>query len=414
MNKDFLLQIEDKRLANAIEELTELYNMDTMRWFARLWDPVNGAFYYSNSGRDYEGFLPDIESTVQGLRVIQGYGMVDGRGGLAGALPRQMIDKLVGFVRDMADEDGYFYHKQWGKDIPTSRRGRDLSWSTSLLSMFGASSPYPTALERLADKKDGGAGLPEYFGSKKAFFDYLEGLDFLHRSYPAANQINAQMAQIRAAGLLDDLCDWLDDHQLTSNGLWQEEVNYSTVSGLMKLGSTYIAAGRKPRYIETAIDSAIEAALSDTGPSVVVYVYNPLSSITSMRECLKNLGLTSEADEVTKKVRDVGVELVNKTREKISIFRKSDGSFSYGPERCAATSQNMPVALPNTNEGDVNATTISMNGVCGGVVRALGYNMKLYDGKDFEEWLSVIESVKPVVKKPIPEGVEIKKSNFIL
>ena len=36
-----------------------------IRWWAGLYDPEIGGFYYSNSARDNAGFLPDMESTYQ-------------------------------------------------------------------------------------------------------------------------------------------------------------------------------------------------------------------------------------------------------------------------------------------------------------------------------------------------------------
>ena len=40
-------------------------------WLANLYDSEQGGFYYSASARDYEGFLPDIESTKQAITFFQ-------------------------------------------------------------------------------------------------------------------------------------------------------------------------------------------------------------------------------------------------------------------------------------------------------------------------------------------------------
>ena len=62
--------------ARAIEDATDMYGTKTYEWLAGLWEPEIGGFYYSNSGRDYEGFLPDIESTCQALHQVQTLGMI--------------------------------------------------------------------------------------------------------------------------------------------------------------------------------------------------------------------------------------------------------------------------------------------------------------------------------------------------
>ena len=49
-----------------------------------------------------------------------------------------------------------------------------------------------------------------------------------------------------------------------------------------------------------------------------------------------------------------------------------DGSFGYYRTSSATTSQGMRVAVPRTNEGDVNATTIAMGGTIGNCLDALG------------------------------------------
>ena len=59
-------------------ELYRLYDEQYYLWLASLWQPEIGGFYYSVSGRDTLGMLPDIESTVQAMRFA-------GRSGLLSA-----------------------------------------------------------------------------------------------------------------------------------------------------------------------------------------------------------------------------------------------------------------------------------------------------------------------------------------
>ena len=68
---------DGKELVAAMKELYELWTPDLYRWVARLWSREEGGFYYSNSARDNEPFLPDIESTLQALGIICRSGMVD-------------------------------------------------------------------------------------------------------------------------------------------------------------------------------------------------------------------------------------------------------------------------------------------------------------------------------------------------
>lgn len=74
--------------------------------------------------------LPDIESTGQTLYLLEASGLTRGRAlDDPEAFPESFKASLVRFTLSLLDpNDGYFYHPQWGKNITTSRRGRDLGW----------------------------------------------------------------------------------------------------------------------------------------------------------------------------------------------------------------------------------------------------------------------------------------------
>ena len=57
-------------IVEALKKLYLIYDDGVATWFPNLYDPAVGGFYYSNSARDTEGFLPDIESTGQALGFI--------------------------------------------------------------------------------------------------------------------------------------------------------------------------------------------------------------------------------------------------------------------------------------------------------------------------------------------------------
>ena len=179
--------VADELGDSAVNELRALYGIYDERyylWLASLWQPEIGGFYYSVSGRDTEGFMPDIESTVQALNSL-------GRLGLNSAMDEdetkarytKMRRAIIRFAKSLEDPlDGYFYHPQWGKDISVSRRGRDAGWSVQAINAYGEKPDYPTAYERLAssDREDQ-TMLPEHLTSLEAFSEYLNTFDFEHR-----------------------------------------------------------------------------------------------------------------------------------------------------------------------------------------------------------------------------------------
>ena len=82
-------QVKGADIASALREMHALMtDGDVVSWFANLYDPETGGFYYSNSARDTEGFLPDLESTRQTMSFFFSSGMANEVGcNMASALP---------------------------------------------------------------------------------------------------------------------------------------------------------------------------------------------------------------------------------------------------------------------------------------------------------------------------------------
>ena len=154
--------IEEKVGSEITKELKALYSLytdDIISWFANLYEPYvcicdgeckhtqycdGGGYYYSNSGRNTPGYLPDIESTHQALGWISASGMTGGAH-YNTVIPDWMEKQIVRFIKSRQDPNGYFYHPQWSKDAinnNTSRRTRDLQWALSTLEGFGAIPTY--------------------------------------------------------------------------------------------------------------------------------------------------------------------------------------------------------------------------------------------------------------------------------
>ncbi len=391
----------------ALEEMYSLWGKSTYEWLAGLWEPEIGGFYYSESGRDHEGFLPDIESTLQAIGIVRSTGMLDEWGGsYYDAFPAWLREKLVSFTKSLADPDGYYYHPQWGKDIITRRRSRDLTWAISMLKNFNEKPPMPTALDLLAsDKKEEVAAAP-HLASEEAFAKYLEEMDIYKQSYVSGSTIGSQAEQIKAAGLDKMLIDHYNEKQNPKNGLWADSVTYYSVSGLLKISSSYQRLGYDFPNLMQAVDSAVENALCPESPGAATMIFNPWSSIGNLLSIAKEQGREADALAIRERVYAKAPELLRITTEKMKLFRKDDGSFSYCTWGAVAKSQDAPVAL-GINEGDVNATMLIMNGASGAFFKALEIKpIPVYDGDDYRRFISLLEKQTPPKKKPIPESVK--------
>ncbi len=392
----------------AVDELREFYQMYDEKLYillANLWEPEIGGFYFSESGRDTEVFLPDIESTVQALISIRDSGLTGGVGYIKAA-PPVMREGLSKFVHSLLDpDDGYFYHPQWGKNITMARRGRDLRWALELLEFLGEKTKYPTAVERLSSGEKNDL-LPEHLRSIPAWKKFLDGLDFETNSYWSANLLQSQTVQIRAAGdeYVKTMFANLAERQRADNGLWEKQLNYASSNGLMKLALMYTVFGETLPNAQAALSSSIDVAMSDEKIVFCCQFYNPLITIHNLLKNMRANGNESKAAELNSIIISRAPEFIKKTKDKVSVCKRDDGGFSYNPDRASFRSQKAPVGL-GLLESDVNSTTICTTGCVPELCADLSLpSIPIFSKEDGELFYDIIKAQKPYPKKnPKPD-----------
>ena len=418
------------QIAAELRELYEIYDDSVLDWYVSLYDAKTGGFYYSVSARDndfveFNGkkfpLLPDFESTIQAFEFLSHSGMTKN---FYQSLPKTVIDKATEFIKGMQHENGYFYHPQWGKeevDKRLNRRARDLVWAANHFRNIGAMPKYdtPNGLKgesSLVSEKTEEAPKPEiihevpkHLENKRAFMDYLDSLDMANRSYHCGNMLVTQLSQITqrdkelsAAGesysLLQICVDWLDERIHPETGHWHSKADYYGVNGFLKTHSMYNAAGRPIPYPEAAAQSTIDAIASAEPMTAVVDVFNAWWAFAGISYNLRHFGGeggNARADAILKQLHLGAPAAIRGSKEKIARFKKADGSFSYLPTMSSPTSQDMPVAIYGTNEGDINATGISINGYTNRICDCLGlhdYKPPMFMECDFERYLEMLKA----------------------
>lgn len=370
---------DGKEFVDAVEDLYSAYGTPDVVWLAKLFEPDIGGWYYSNSARDNDGFLPDIESTIQAMNYLKGSGMV--RSDLEH--PEWMLEKIKEFNLSLFDsEDGYIYHPQWGKKITDSRRGRDLMWSEDLSRRLGYKFSAPTATERLRaareaegeKKKESLSAMPEYLRSEEAFREYMNSFDWENKAYWSGNVIAAQGAQIVNAGYKDIAIEILNSHQRADTGIWGTATGYEAINGILKISCFYgTAKSTIPNAINVA-RTAMDCICSDEKCSTVCYQFNAWYSAWNAIANLRKYGNDKEKAEAEKIYIDLlrtAPEGLRASKRKALTFKKADGSFSYCPGCTCPTSQGAPVTPGLINEGDVNATILCTTGLVGKIFGAL-------------------------------------------
>ena len=444
-----------REITNEIRKLYSLYTDDVYVWLANLYDPEIGGFYFSNSGRDNEGYLPDIESTVQALSHLASGGMfVEYGSSYAKGVTDEMREQLVNFAKSLQSPvDGFFYHPQWGTDIIAARRGRDLGWASQMLEAFGEKPLYntpggmkgslgdPPGAEPVslltgrlgtssvvaASKVVATAASPSYLRSLEAWAAYIDSLNLPNDSYAAGNTLAAQHNEIKAAGqeYVDYLINYLNETQIPELGLWEEikpgkdtdadptdRVNYANVNGLMKIASVYQYYNVPVPNLENALRSCIKVALypNDEGDAHVCCTYNPWVIMSIVLNGAKQ----SEGDERVAELRAIimenAAELIAATFDKLVPHVREDGCFSYFEQTTCNASQKALVACATTVESDVNATAICTTGISGNMFSALGIKkVPLYYAPDRDHFYSIINELEGVVKN---EAVPVETITF--
>ena len=439
-------------LVSAIKELYKLYESKMVLWLADLYEPHNcycgecevgtlacggGGFYYSNSARDNEGYLPDIESTRQALDAIAALGLKKpgGSTGYAQNLPETMKKQLVVFARYLQAEDGYFYHPQWIDIYPTgdygARLGRDIASAVGILTNFGYSPRYrtPTGVSgdgagvvpndflvgRLCSSvtvsvsRIVAASIADDFASLDALKGYLEGLKAKNGSnfYVIGSTVMSRIQEIKAAdkelgdaGLVSYVIEWFNSHQNAECGLWGS-VDYNGVNGLMKISGIYQNVGAAIPNAEKSVASVMEVIKSGVDIGSIVDIYNVWYAFRLVIPNIEAHGGKDVSEAMRLELIANLPELIATTAEQVARFKKEDGSFSYKPRTSSETSQGMPAAIPGSVEGDVNGNVIASSDLVDNIYRALGLYEKKVDIFGSREWVQFIyriNELQPVIK----------------
>ncbi len=453
----------DEETASAIvkelQALRHVYNDDysTVKWLANLYDPVTGGFYYSNSARNNAGFAPDLGSTSQALGLIEsilvGYG-----GTLTDYFGEEIADKFVSFTKSMQDENGYFYHPQWTRDHLDSspeRKNIDVTNALNILELFGASPTYDTpnrvkgdgivpvsaltlplresslsavsAVSEVVSSAGDELYIPSYLKSKEAFNNYLSGLNIKSDVAGACKTLNSELPlYIAVDEILEEegagysLCDILETYlyvnQNSTTGLWSSSssVTYETVGELVSIINIYNALEAPVPNYGTVIESICGMMMFETEPDDI----SDISSVWMALDCVVNNIQTYVhefyRDDVNSYIYTIHMNfgsLVSVTKEKLLLFANDDGSFGSTEDGSAYLSYGMSVAIPLSEEGDMNATLLATKNLWLSIFGVLGVgDVPIFNTSDrmmFQKTLldmGVI--IKNEVKKTEPEDYE--------
>ena len=453
-------------VVDSMKDLYSIYSDDLISWMANLYEPdicvcagecegtencIGGGFYFSNSARNTIGYLPNIESTKQVFDILKSSGMTEN---WAEALPDNIVNDVVRWVKSLQAEDGYFYHPQWGTNIYSSRRNRDLSAAVNILKAAGARPTYTTPTGIAGDGvKPTSARLAQKIGTSvvnavsnvvavsgvtdpnlednESFIAYLESLDVKNNSYSAGNTLAAYIDVIKARdkelekegknySLFDIMIEYLNSTQNPTDGTWywvdkasSSYSLYTAVNGLMKISCVYADSQEIMPNADKALETAMAAITHEKDVTAAVDIYNTWFAINNILKIYKNVGGQENLNKI-KEIRALLIQnaesLISATKAKLVSFKKDDGSFSYNVKYSASTAQGSLIAVPNTEEGDLDGTKICTVGTVQLIYSCLGaddYSVPIYTKSDMYRFVNIIDDLGRVVKDEFENVIEV-------
>lgn len=396
------------KLNQILAKLDQAFDDRLMHWTTSLYDPVTGGFYYAVSARDTEGFAADIETVSQMVSILGMMGVLMPGNPSASIMPTEIKEGIIQFLQERQDpDDGYFYDKQFGKNVSTSKKSRNLSQATGLLKRFGAKIPYPTPAERFSQpRKASLSTTQDPFENEEAFRTWLLGLPWASNPYSAGNTVSASIELIKARGYLGIAQDYMISIQNKTTGLWGADRNFEALNGAMKIASVFNASRPYP-YMDEMLESVIYIVGHENATTTAM-LWNPLQLIIRAKDSYGG-DFTIEQKNVLSKAL---IKMLDSMVTSLAAFRQPDQGYSWSPSGSSPTSQGARVSL-GLKEGDVNGTLLAM------LLRRDAYLLagktppNLWASQRSTYW-NAIKNIIPPSKDPVDNEVDFDFSGMDL
>ena len=400
---DFKVTLTDE-MREALKKVDKVFSQDVVDWLAGLYDPAAGGFYYCESGRDNKGFSADIESTYQAF-----CGMLHELGFYADGkyIPEEIKTKLGEYTQQrQAEDDGYFYDPQFGKNVTVSKRERNLGHGKALLNFTGFKALYPYPDERakaesLAKTADSGS-LPEMYKSAEAYRKWISDQPWSTNPYAAGNNVAASSSMAKSLGYGDILIEELNKRQNAETGLWGgSDRTYLQLNASMKCAAAYRTVNYPYPNMDNMIDSVVYIVENDM-PGEIAPAWNPLALLKYAKATYGGV----LKPEQTERLNAAAPRIVSKIADNVMAFKQKDGGFSYYRDHSSAESQGALVGL-GLAEGDINSSYMALliRSDCYGLVGLKGE--RLVDKAGVDAFWDKLLNAKTAEKYEPPTGCDI-------
>ena len=259
---------------------------------------------------------------------------------------------------------------------------------------------------------------PDY-SSRAAFSAWLEEYNKnIKTNSGNAHNLAAIQSEITAHGYIDVVLDHLDRVQaelfeeqtkagIEPTGLWQTDINYRLVWGMLKYATFYnhstLGRAINPKYIPYIVKSCAKVtALPPDGNYYMNDIYNQWTSIQGLVNNVSKYN-PDYLDTIYELVRENASVLIDNTLSKMEPMAMTDGSISYHSSGISMTTIYGTSICMGVREGDVNAVALA-TGLYGAIYTCLGYKsymVPIFSPDDGELFISELLASQPIDKATV-------------
>ncbi|CAG9620954.1 prenyltransferase/squalene oxidase repeat-containing protein [Sutcliffiella rhizosphaerae] len=314
-------------------------------WLAGQYDSGTGGFYYAQSAKGNPSFVPDIESTSQGLNILI-------RNNILENMSEDQKNQMIAFFQGKQHvRSGYFYDENPAMKKDEVMVHRALSYTKGSLSKLGSSPKYQLPLHAKS--------APEYVTSTQSYLEKWKSID-LSNSWRGCDLLATSCVYIgdmdekEQRPFLDEAVAYLESIQDPETGLWGEGSLYVRISGTFKL-HTFYSKFNIPMPNTDKIYQSILTCLRTEEAEDMCYIRNPINLLAYMKPNIS---------------REELIEMIDITAHNMKKLKRADGGFSreLGNSPTApnvaqvkdGAYPDMPEAVHLSEglyEGDMNAST---------------------------------------------------------
>lgn len=430
--------LEDEVLAAVNRFENECFGEKTFDWVINLYDPETCGFYFKKSAKDTEGFLPDRESTLKCLKILEAIGAVDTKN-LGEVYDEEMLDRLLEFAKEGQDpETLYWYEEPWGKYINVSKMQYETSAANQLIGMIPGGKPLYSADDikdeetsvALAEdipsqsylaESTGNTLFDNRFNSEEDFKAWFDSLPWETNAYTAGSQLLNAVGGARSHNMFDYMVE-LTMAKINPNtgflsridpetGELLDEVNFDAMSGSYKAIGMFVESwypSMKGKcltwpYFDKAVESVMQVIMSDEQGFHACDIANAFTFLRNVVYTQKTID-----PEIRAKVYSLLPQLIDATRERTVSIMCDDGGYSYYANKGSDGNQGHPHGT-SLLEGEISGTSMILESLRPAIYRFLGFDAPpMFGGALTPEMTrEKLKEVQPTKKIEYQTGCEL-------